>query len=272
MASSPTPTRRFTAVVMAGSRVGGDPLAQSTGVAHKALAPVAGVPMLLRVLRALRDAQSVARIVVCGLDASVWPPGGVPPGDIPEPEWVRGGETPATSARLAIEALDLQPPVLITTADHPLLTAETVDEFCSRAAVLQTDVAVGVVSGDAVRASFPAFARRTYRFRDGSYRGCNLYALLSRAGRGAPAVWRQFEDFRKHPVRMVGALGVGTLVWFLVGRLALADVARRIASKFGLSLQVVPLRDPAAGFDVDTLPQLRAAEGYLQERSDRAEG
>ena len=46
----------------------GDPLAAATGVAHKALTPVAGVAMLTRVLRTLRATAWIERIVVCGLD------------------------------------------------------------------------------------------------------------------------------------------------------------------------------------------------------------
>ena len=39
--------RRFTALVLAGSRGAADPVAQAAGVAHKALAPVGGIPMIL---------------------------------------------------------------------------------------------------------------------------------------------------------------------------------------------------------------------------------
>src|SRR6185369_15359784 len=42
----------YTALVLAGTRPGGDPLADYAGVSHKALIEVGGVPMLLRVLRA----------------------------------------------------------------------------------------------------------------------------------------------------------------------------------------------------------------------------
>ena len=41
----------FTAIVLAGDRVPGDPVARAAGVPCKALAPVGGVPMVLRVLR-----------------------------------------------------------------------------------------------------------------------------------------------------------------------------------------------------------------------------
>src|SRR5688500_15318708 len=54
----------YTALVLAGTRPGGDPLAQHAGVSHKALIEVGGQPMLARVLAALAAAPEVARIVV----------------------------------------------------------------------------------------------------------------------------------------------------------------------------------------------------------------
>ena len=61
-----TAAGRVTALVLAGRRSGGaDPMAAAAGVSHKALLPVAGVPMLLRVVSALRASPSVGRIVVC---------------------------------------------------------------------------------------------------------------------------------------------------------------------------------------------------------------
>ena len=55
----------ITAVILAGSRAGAaDPMASAAGVSHKALLPVAGVPMLARVADALRASPAVGRIAV----------------------------------------------------------------------------------------------------------------------------------------------------------------------------------------------------------------
>src|SRR5579862_7390391 len=58
----------FTALVLAGTRPGGDQLARAAGVSHKALAHVAGISMLARVLDTLRATAAVRRVVVCGID------------------------------------------------------------------------------------------------------------------------------------------------------------------------------------------------------------
>ena len=48
-------SERSSALVLAGSRDEGDPLARAQGVRHRALLRGAGVPMLLRVVRALQQ-------------------------------------------------------------------------------------------------------------------------------------------------------------------------------------------------------------------------
>ena len=57
-------TRDVTALLLAGNRPGGDPLAAAFGVASKALVPLAGAPMLARVARALVDHPRIARVIV----------------------------------------------------------------------------------------------------------------------------------------------------------------------------------------------------------------
>ena len=66
-ASPPAPAApaRFSALVLAGSRGGkGDDLAAAQGEQHRALIPVRGVPMLVRVIRTLRAAPSVGPLIV----------------------------------------------------------------------------------------------------------------------------------------------------------------------------------------------------------------
>jgi hypothetical protein len=180
--------------------------------------------------------------------------------------FVRGDRTPGASAALAIASLRLEPPVLITTADHPLLGSETVDEFCERAAATSADLAFGLVPAGLVRAAFPGFPRTTYRFRDGGFCGCNLYALLTAAGCEAPTLWARVEANRKRPWRLIGTLGYHTLLRFFFGRLASAELTGLVFARTGIRVRAVFLTDPAAGFDVDTPEQRRAAEAFLMRR------
>lgn len=253
---------------MAGSRGIADPVAAATGVANKVMAPIAGVPMLERVLRTLRANRWIARIVVCGLDPALASDFAAPAdGNGPAIEHVRGGHTPSASAAAAIRDLGLAPPVLITTADHPLLSAATLDAFCERATAMNADATFGLVPAGIVRAAFPGVKRTVFRFRDGGFCGCNLYALLSTKGYDALREWASVEAERKRPWRLLRILGYGTLLRFVIGQLSLADLTGVLFARTGLSARPVLLTDPAAGFDVDTPEQRVVAEQYLTARS-----
>lgn len=249
---------------MAGSRTTGDPLAIAAGAPVKALVPVGGVPMLARVLQTLHATSWIRRVVVCGLPETHRAALGE---DHASLEIVPGERTPGASAARAIAALGLEPPILVTTADHPLLSPATLDAFCARTIEVHADVTFGLVPIGLVRAAFPGVRRTAYRFRDGGFCGCNLYALLSPAGCGAPTLWARIEAHRKRPWRLVGTLGPGTLVRFLLGRLALADLTGLVFARTRLRVRPVFLTDPTAGFDVDTPAHREAAEAFL--RADR---
>jgi len=60
---------RFAAVVLAADRGRNDPVAAAAGVAAKCLTPIAGTPMVMRVVRALRQSGRIDDILLCGPDA-----------------------------------------------------------------------------------------------------------------------------------------------------------------------------------------------------------
>jgi hypothetical protein len=216
------------------------------------------------VLATLRASRWIARVVVCGLDPALAADFGA--GDGPTLEYVRGDRTPSASAALAIRELGLPPPVLITTADHPLLSPATLDAFCERATAINADATFGLVPAGIVHSAFPGVRRTVFRFRDGGFCGCNLYALLSTKGYDALRAWASVEVERKRPWRLLRILGYGTLVRFVLGRLSLADLTGVVFARTGLSVRPVLLTDPAAGFDIDTPEQRVVAEAYLAAR------
>ena len=54
----------LTALVLAGTRAGGDPLAAGAGVSHKALIDVAGRAMIEHVVQALDAVPEIGRIIL----------------------------------------------------------------------------------------------------------------------------------------------------------------------------------------------------------------
>lgn len=266
-AARPTPTAQgFTALVLAGSRPGGDPLARAAGVSHKALAPVDGVPMLSRVVATLHAARAIRQVVVCGIDRDVLAEQSALHPFLDRLGLVASRATPTASVLSAMHQLDPCTPLLVCTADHPLLTPALVDDFCARSAASDADVTVGLVAAQLVRDAFPSVRRTTLPFRDGAYCGCNLYAFLTPAAQRAPAAWMEVEQHRKRPWRMVGALGVGTTLRFLFRRLTVEAVTSLASDRMGARVRPIFLSHPEAGFDVDTAAQLEVADAFLRSR------
>lgn len=248
------------ALVLAGERAGGDPLAHVLGVKRKALIRLGDATLVEHVVGALR-ASGATEIAINGLDAGDL--AGLP--SLAGVESLAAAASPAASVVAALERPDAVP-LLVTTADHPLLLPATIASFRDAARASGADVAVGVVDATVVRARFPE-TRRTYvRFRGRSLTGANLYAFSSPAAARVALAWCEIERDRKRPWRMVRRLGVATLLRFLLGRLTPEDAVAQASARFGARIALVWLADATAAVDVDKLEDLELAREIVSRR------
>lgn len=244
------------ALVLAGSRGAADPVAAAAGVPAKAFAPVAGRPMISRVIDALAGCPAIGEIAVSierGMPA-------LPEASRPLRR-LDAELTPASSALAGAQALGA--PLLITTADNALLTPEIVSDFLGAAEAAGADVCAALAPRAAVeRAGNPA--KRTYlRFSDGAFSGCNLFHVSNAAGLGAIRFWRALEADRKRPWRMALKIGPGVLARYALGRLSTAQIGAAISARAGCRAAIVPLDHPLAAHDVDKPADLAFAEQVL---------
>jgi GTP:adenosylcobinamide-phosphate guanylyltransferase len=259
----------FTAVVLAGDRTAHDPVARAAGVPCKALALVGGRPMVHRVLDALGAARGIGARILCGprrdaLEQDAELRVLVDAGTV---EWLAPAATPSLSAAAALDRVPAAAPVLLTTADHALLTPVVVDYFCEAAHATGADVVVGLARAEQVLAAFPGTRRTILRLKGGGYCGCNLFAFLSPAGRAVIDFWRGVEQERKRPFRLAaGVLGWRGLARFALGRLTL-DAALALASRrLGVRISALRLPFPEAAVDVDTVDDLRLVAAVTEAR------
>jgi GTP:adenosylcobinamide-phosphate guanylyltransferase len=258
----------FTALVLAGSRGPDDPVARAAGVAHKCLAPVAGVPMAVRVVEALAASPGIDRIAVALEDPTLVDqlPALRPLIAAGRCRLLPTAATPSLSVQRALEELPDPLPLLVTTGDHPLLTPAIVAHFCAAARTTGADLVAGLAAAAAIRTAYPD-AQRTYlRFCDERYSGANLFAVLKPEGRRAVAFWRRVEQERKRPWRLVRAFGWQPLLAYLFGRLTLDDALARASNVIGARLAAVVLPQPEAAIDVDKPADLELAETILARR------
>jgi GTP:adenosylcobinamide-phosphate guanylyltransferase len=260
----------YKALVLAGRRGSADPLAEIRGKTHRALLEVVGVPMLIRVVRALRASSCVGRIAV-----SIDDPDALK--SVPElRELEARGEiahhsslpSPSRSVQDALSGSLVGDRVFVTTADHALLTPKIIDHFAACAEQSDADVVVGVVAESVIRAAYPSTTRTYMRFRDGGYSGANLFAFRSQQALRAAEFWVRAEDFRKQPWRLASTFGPTTLLLFALRRLSLEQALERASRVIGCRIRAVPLPFAEAAIDVDRPSDLDLVSKILAARGE----
>ena len=259
-----TADTQWTALILAGQRPGIDPLAAHFGVTHKALVKVAGEPMLTHVVRTLNGVRSIHQTIVLAQEIDVF-----------TAAIAAGGNAGSLATQSAISSSILavvsQPdfhwPVLITTADHPLLTRAMVEEFL--AATSGCDVAVAMVERATMMAQFPDAKRTWLRFSDGAWSGANLFALNTPKAMTALEFWASAESDRKKPWRLFVHFGWGLALRAITRTIGLNAALGRAGVRLGLSVRLVPMHDAVAAIDVDKVIDHSQAELILAHRYEQ---
>lgn len=253
---------RATAVVLAGSRPGGDPFARARGTDLKALIEVGGVPMVRRPVEALLASRLIGRIVVLSQQperiAAV-----LPAGERLSVE--QSGRTIAASLEALCFKAGVEWPLLVTTADHALLDTDMIGDFLGLAG--GADIAIGVVERRALAHRLPQSERTWLRFKGGAYSGANLFLLGGPKVVPALKLWRSVEQDRKKAWRVIALLGP---VWLGMAAMRLAgldDLVARLSVRLGLKVRIVRLTNPLAGVDVDSVADHALAEAILAGRA-----
>lgn len=257
---------KFSTIILAGDRRRGDPIAGLSRVSGKSIVPLGGVPMIVRVIEAIEATDMVGGITVCGppqatIEECPALQGIIDSGRV---EWVAPGNSPCGSAVFCVDRLTGTEPVFITTADHGLLNPDIIGYFLRESAASKSDATVGLVNYQTLMEAYPGGRRTRYKFRDGSYCGCNLFTLFNDQGKLLVSLWKQVEEDRKHPLRILGKLlGPVRTFYYLLGKLTLEEALRSLRQKFNIDTRAVFLPYPAAGIDVDTIADFKLAESIL---------
>lgn len=239
-------TIKIPAIVMAGSRPGPDPLLVGTGVSTKALLPIAGRPMLVHVVTALRACPRVGAITILAQNSAelAAEPGLAGLADL---HFADSGHGISSSLAAALPPGDA--PLLVTTADNVLLTPAMIAEFLDGAE--GSDVAVAMVERDVLLARYPESKRTWLKFRGGWWSGANMFRLRGRRVLPLLDFWGRIERDRKKGLKIIAAFGPWLLIGALLRLFTIQQGVARAGLRFGLNATVVPMSDPEACIDAD---------------------
>lgn len=256
--------------ILAAERTGPSPFQDAEGVTLKTLVDIAGVPMLQRVLANV-SAVAPEPPMLCGpaliqRATAPWLETTLAAGAA---RWLPPEGSPARSAQALWEAAQGEgKALLLTTGDHPLLTPETLERFWQDAAAGSQDVAVGLAPYEAVQAAFPHSKRTALRFSCGAYCGTNLFFLRGPKAGKVLRFWREVEALRKRPDKMLRVLGLGLAARYLAGRLSLSAALEALSDRTGARCAAIPVADPDAAVDVDSLEDLATVRDRFRRRGD----
>ena len=261
---------RSTALVLAGSRRGeSDPVARYRGTAAKCLVTAGGVPMVVRVVEALRASGKVGMVLIAADDPPLIEalPELAPLCAVGAVRVLPSAASLSGSVEAAFAAAG--PPLLVTTADHALLDATMLRHFADAAAATGADVVVGLTEAAVIRARYPE-SRRTYiRLRGGAFSGANLFLLRTPAAAAAIAFWQRVERDRKAPWRLARAFGPRLLLAYLLRLPRLDQAMRLVSARMGLVIAAVTMPMAEAAIDVDKPADLDLVERILAARGGR---
>lgn len=252
---------RWSAIILAGQRPGVDPLASAFGETYKALVRVASVPMLTRVTETLLNVPAIGHIIVLGQEPDALRPA------LPNDRRIAvitSGRGISDSIQAVAGTIDAPWPVLVTTADHPLLTVKMIEDFIAGAR--DCDVAAAMVERRTMLAQYPGNKRTWRHFRGGAYSGANLFALTSDRARFALNLWAEAEADRKKQLGLLLHFGLPLALRAITRTITLEAGLARAGRQLGLSARPVILDQAEAAIDVDKPSDHALAERILAER------
>jgi len=265
---------QFSIVVMAAQRTGiVNPIAERAGVSHKCIATICGKPLIQYVFEMVANTPGVARVRVC-MERDGWDAVKALSGSLADQgiafDFVESKTTLTDSAYAAAQGID--GPILVTTADNVLTTSEAV--LTTMQPIFDgADASVGLTTRDAVIEARSASTLPdknkvgAYRFSDGYFSNCNLYAVASADVMHAAELFREGGQFAKNRDRLIRAVGLWNVLLLMLGWVSLDGAMKRLSKRFGVNVAAARLADGSQAIDVDSFRTYEFAEMILKERA-----
>jgi molybdopterin-guanine dinucleotide biosynthesis protein A len=250
-------------VILAGGEVRAeDPLYAVTGVARKALLPIAGKPMIRYVVEALTGSPEVERFVVVGLTPDECSGLGVPVICTPS----RDGLFDNVVA--GFEKLHEVNPgtrlTILSSADIPLLTTEMVNWLVKTCGETDHDIYYTVVERAVMERRFPQAGRTFVPLRGGAYCGGDIFMARTDLIHSNQALFDRLMDARKNFRQQVRLIGPGFLIRFALRRLTVADAECHISKTLNVRGRAIVTPFAEMGMDVDKPHQLEIVRAELE--------
>ena len=248
-------TPRVPAIVLAGGKTSPE-FAAEAGSPQRALAEINGWPMVRYVLHALREAETVSRVILVA-------PSGFP-AEPEADEQVAGDGGLVENLEAGLARCGGSTHALLVTADIPFLSPASIDDYVRTCAALDVDCCYAAIPRAACQEHFPEMKRTYLRIGDDALTGGNVVLQRIAAFPRQAELLRKAYQQRKNPLFLASLIGPGNVWKFLLRRLTLEDIGREVSRIIGAECRLVQTPHADLGTDVDRPEDLALARQRLQ--------
>jgi hypothetical protein len=111
---------------------------------------------------------------------------------------------------------------------------------------------------------YPEVQRTYVHLKEGIYTGGNLVLVSPSIIQGPLDWYNKLLSLRKKPFKMSQMLGIKIIIKFIIRRLSIKDVEKKISNMIGHNCKALIVEHPEIGFDVDKPSDLKMMkEKYL---------
>lgn len=244
-------------IILAGGSIPED-MTNLTKVANKALIKLNNKEVITYVIEALKNSQYVnlSNSVLIGNKNDF--------NFITEVNIIESQETILENVINGINYLNTLSPVLIITADVPLVTGAMIDEFIKDCQKSTAHFYYPIIPENEILKKFPD-AKRTYaKIKEGKFTGGNFVLVDPIVFKSNADLFKEVINNRKSPLKLVKQLGIIFLIKLIIGRLSMFDVENRIKKILnGLIFKGIIFNYAEVGMDIDKKEDLISIENYL---------
>lgn len=220
-------------------------------VPAKGLVPISGRPMVEYVIDALRSCADIDRIcIVLPVEYSFADLGdevGVAVASGSLPKVVKAG----------IDFLGTEKPVLLLSADIPLITPEAISDFLNRCSKLRAELYYPIIGYGESERRFPDVKRTYCRIKEGRFTGGNIMLIEPEVLVGNIELIEHVYELRKSPLKLIRLLGLIFLLRFILGRLSISQIEERVSQMLEAVCAGVITPFIEIGVDIDKESDLR---------------
>lgn len=244
-------------VILAGGL--NEELTAAEAVPNKALLKIGRKEMVRYVLETYCQVEEIGRIALVGpVEKFSFLQEDYPLELVPESDSLLAN---VVAANLFLQTAN---PLLISTADIPLLNPAAVKDFLQQCLPYSNDFYYPIVTKEECEDKFPGVQRTFVPLREGVFTGGNIFLVNPTKIESSIPLVRQFLEYRKNPLKMVSLLGTGFILRALTKRLTISSLESRFSALLNVKAQAIISKYAEISFDVDKPSDLELVRRILE--------